>query len=242
MVQKMRLKLAFAAFMSLGCMLPEWVGATTLVVTPTLINLAPGQTSATVEIQNHGLAPVALQARVFAWSQTGDNDMLVPTSDIIISPPIFTTPVGASQTVRLLLRGAARASQGSSYRLLLDEVPVASAKRGQVVVALRMSLPVMITSSQTGPALLTWHAERTPDGNIILTAVNAGLTYAIVSGMEVTMADGSHPMALPLGKNPYVLAGSRRQWIVRSSSAASRIPLRLSFDTQAGRTDQALIP
>lgn len=130
--------------------------ASELEIAQVLLNLAPGQTSPTIEVRNRGDAPVTIQARPFLWSQALDDDVLMPTSEIILSPPIFTIPPGATQTVRLLFRGDARTDSGRdrSYRLLLDEMPSAGARNGQVAVTLRMSVPVFVASTRSSPALL----------------------------------------------------------------------------------------
>jgi fimbrial chaperone protein len=235
----MRRIAVLAALVFCSGVFPEKAGAASLEISPVVINLAPRQTSATIEVLNRGGDPVAVQARAFVWSQTGDDDTLTPTKDIIVSPPIFTIPEGSSQTVRLLLRnaGAGVGGRDHSYRLLLDEVPAANSDSKQLVVALRLSIPVM-AHAVAAVSALKWQMEHTPDGQIVLKAINTGNAYALVSAMEITLSDGSHPKAAPRGKNPYVLPGAERRWIVEGRGAPGA--LRLNLTTQAGRTDQTL--
>jgi fimbrial chaperone protein len=218
-------------------------GASELEVAPVLLNLAPGQTSATMEVRNRDDAPVTIQARPFLWSQTQDDDVLTPTSEMILSPPIFTIPAGATQTVRLLLRGDARIETGRdrNYRLLLDEVPSAHTRNGQVTVTLRMSVPVFATSEGSSPAL-TWTAARSPGGEFVLTAANTGRAYVRVNALEATLADGSHPDVTAQGKSPYVLAGAQRRWVLEEPVAAGDSPLRLRVTTHLGTSDVTLSP
>jgi fimbrial chaperone protein len=230
-----------AAVISLGCLLSGKIQAASLEISPVIVNLAPGQTATTIEVTNRGGAPAAIQARFYAWTQAGDEDTLTPTQDIILSPPIFTVPAGASQTMRLLLRVGIVAGAERSYRLLLDEVPPANTENRQIEIALRISLPVIVASASSGASVLQWRAERGPGGEIQLTAINAGRAYAKVSAIDVTLSDGSHPKVISRGKNPYILVDANRHWTVQGSGGAAGGPLRLSVVTQAGKSEQSLV-
>lgn len=229
-----------AALIALGCLFSGHVQAASLEVSPLTVSLAPGQTAATIEVTNHGGTPAALQARAFSWSQAGDEDRLAPTQEIILSPPIFTVPEGASQTVRLLFRDSAGSGGERSYRLLLDEVPPASQRTKQLVIALRISLPVIAASAAATTPALQWRTERGPAGQIVLTATNSGRSYDRVGAIEVTLADGSHPKVVPVSSNSYVLPGAQRHWTVQGSVPGER--MRLSVTSLAGKSEQTLYP
>jgi fimbrial chaperone protein len=239
----MRRTTVLVALVSLGCILSGRTLAASLEFSPLFVNLAPGQTTATVEVTNRGGAPAAVQARAFRWTQAGDADTLIPTNDIILSPPIFTVPDGAAQTIRLLLRGGPGAGGERSYRLLLDEVPPANAAKRQVVMAMRVSLPVIVEPAGVPPVTLQtlqWRAEHGPDGRTVLTATNTGAAYDKVNAIAVTLADGSHPKLLAGAANAYVLPGAQRHWSLEGRSAGG--PLQLSVTSQAGKRELTLTP
>jgi len=237
----MRLSPILAALIASGCLLSGKIQAASLEISPVTINLAPGQTTTTVEVKNVGGAPAAIQARAYSWTQAGDDDALNPTQDIIVSPPIFTIPEGASQTLRLLLRVGSGAGGERSYRLLLDEVPPANAGKKQIVITLRVSLPVIAASASSPASTLEWRSERGPGGKTLLTVLNTGHSYDRVGTIDVTLADGSHTKAVPRGKNTYVLAGAQRHWIVQGGGTSAG-PLRLSVTTQGGKSEHTLGP
>jgi fimbrial chaperone protein len=238
----MRSTAALTSLISLGCLLATKVDAASLEISPVMVTLATGQTAAVIEVQNRGDSATAVQARAYSWTQAGDDDALTPTHDIILSPPIFTLPRGASQTVRLLLRGGGGAGGERSYRLLLDEVPAANAGNKQIVIALRVSLPVIAASASPTPPTLQWRAERGAGGETVLTAVNTGQAYDRVGAIDVTLSDGSHPKVVARGTNTYVLPAAQRHWSVQGSGGASAGPLRLSVTTQAGKSVHTLAP
>jgi fimbrial chaperone protein len=236
----MRPTTILAALIAFGCLHAGTLRAGSLEILPVIVVLTPGQTTATIEVKNRGDNPAAIQTRPYSWAQRGDEDTLTPTQEIILSPPIFTVPAGASQTVRLLLRGGAEAAGDRSYRLLLDEVPAANIRNRQIDIALRVSMPVMVSMGSPAPELLQWRAERSPDGQTELTAVNPGKAYDRVNAIAVTLADGSQPKVIANGGNSYVLPGAQRHWIVQARGGAPRGELRLSVTTQGGKSEHIL--
>jgi fimbrial chaperone protein len=231
-------KLALAALLWPGCLLSGEANATSLEITPVAIHLVPGQNSTTIEVMNRGGLAIAIQLRAYAWSQNGDQDVLVPTHEVILSPPIFTVPSGKTQTIRLLLRPGAPGAGQRSYRLLLDEVPSAAAKDRQVMIAMRVSLPVIIASAAPKPKSLVWRAKRGPGSQIMLSATNSGNVYDRIQAIAVTFADGSEAKVASTASNSYLLAGAERHWLVQGNGAARE--LRLSVTTQAGKSEQGL--
>jgi len=234
----MRLEPVLAALTAAGCLFFGTAQAAVLEISPVTIGLAAGQGATTIEVRNRGDAPVAVQVRAYAWAQSGDEDVLTPTRDLILSPPIFTVPAGGSQTLRLLARGGAAVAGERSYRLLLDEVPAISQGQ-QIVIALRVSLPVIIAAASPAPKGLRWRVGRAPGGETVLSATNAGLGYDAVQAIVVTLADGSRRSAVARGKNPYILAGAERHWVVDGH----RLPaggLRLNVTSRNGKSEQTL--
>ena len=204
-----------------------------------MVNLLPGQKVMTIEVTNRGGVPAAIQIRAYGWSQIDDEDMLSPTRDIVLSPPIFTVPEGVSQTVRLLLRGERTADREGTYRLLIDEVPPTNNRDQQVAIAMRVSLPVIVASTALVSHKLQWRAARLPGGQILLSASNLGQTYDKIQDMVVTLPDGTQPKAVARGNNPYILAGAQRHWLVQDTATPTG-SLHLSTTTRAGKGEHSL--
>lgn len=235
----MNWKSAAAGLLMLGCLFSGVAKATSLEITPIAVYLVPGQTSVTIEVTNRGGADTAIHLRAFGWAQSGDKDVLTPTRDIILSPPIFTISKGATQTIRLLVRPGAAEAGERNYRLLIDEVPPASLGGQNVVIAMRVSVPVIVASAAPEPRELQWRARRGPGGTITLSATNVGNSYERVQAISVALADGSQPAVTLAAANTYVLAGVQRQWIVAEGANVAQ-QLRLSVTTQSGKSEQIL--
>lgn len=87
-------------------------------------------------VSNRGDAAVTLQVRGFTWTQEGGEDRLVPVTDVIVAPAIFSLAAGGAQVVRALVQAPA-ADRERTYRLLIDELP--GARTGAQVQPLRSS-------------------------------------------------------------------------------------------------------
>jgi fimbrial chaperone protein len=237
----MRPTLALAALL-LGGVLARGVQAASLEVSPVIVTLAPGQTATTIATANRGGTPIAIQARIYRWTQTDGEDVLTPTVEIIVSPPIFTLPAGGTQTLRLLLRGGSAAAGERTYRLVLDEVPPAAATNRQVTFALRQSLPVFMDASPSVRPALQWRAERGAGGETTLTATNASPAYDKITALEVALADGSHPKVVSHSTSLYVLSGDAHRWTVQTRGPGPGGPLRVSVTTMNGKSELTLTP
>lgn len=234
----MRLKPVLAALIAWCCLPSSAAFASSLEISPVSVNLVAGQNVKVIEIRNRGGSAVAIQIRAFAWSQAGDTDSLTPTKDLILSPPIFTIPAGASQTIRLLLRGKGGVGE-RSYRLLVDEVPSSNVQRNQVGIAFRVSMPVIAAAVAPPSRNLAWRARRGPGNQILLSAANTGNAYDKVHAIAVTLPDGSQPKIASIGDNPYLLPGAQRQWVVQGATPPAN--LRLNVTTQAGTSEHVLV-
>ena len=235
----MNWKSVAAGLLLFGCLLSGGAKATSLEITPIAVHLVPGQNATTIKVMNRGGAATAIQLRAYAWAQSGDKDVLTPTRDIILSPPIFTIAKGGTQTIRLLLRPGAAGAGERNYRLLIDEVPPVSVAGGNVVIAMRLSVPVIVASAAPKSRSLQWRASRGPGDSITLFASNAGNAYERIQAISATLADGSQPAVAATAANSYILPGVERQWTVQTSAGDAR-QLRLSVTTQSGKSDQIL--
>jgi fimbrial chaperone protein len=214
--------------------------AATLTISPVSVFFDSGVTSALLEVKNLGPHQATLQARIYGWSQSGNEDVLVPTSDIIMSPPIATILAGGSQTFRLLLRPGAKADTGRErhYRILLDEIPAASTGPARVGFAMRSSIPVFVMPPKPTSSSLVWRAARDGNGAVIVTATNATAAYDKIFELAVIHTDGSVHNGVTQGTNAYVLPHAQRNWAVPGENSVGSI--RLNVTTRNGKTAETL--
>ncbi|MFG0233579.1 fimbria/pilus periplasmic chaperone, partial [Achromobacter sp. 413638] len=67
-------------------------GAATLQISPVMVDMAPQQGASGITLRNPDAMPVYGQVRVYAWEQRDGDDVLLPTDEIQVSPPIIQVP------------------------------------------------------------------------------------------------------------------------------------------------------
>jgi fimbrial chaperone protein len=214
---------------SLACAL---VHAGSFMANPIRLVVPAGANATSLTLENTGGEPVLVQAEVLAWSQADGKDVLTPSEDLVVSPPIFKVAAGASQIVRV---GVVRRNAGDrelTYRVFLQEVPEPPAPGAQGVnVALRLGLPVFVMPRANTAPQLAWRAVRDP-GGVKVTVTNSGNAHAQLIECRVVRENGTVVAEQPLAA--YVLPGSTRSWVVKTGSVSSAEKLRLSVQTAGG--------
>ena len=106
----------------LSVAVPAAALASSLQVAPVNIEVpAPGAAS-TITLKNSGSGSVNAQIRVFKWTQVDGKDQLVPTKEVVASPPAVKLGPGKSSVVRIVRRSKSPTATEESFRLVVDEV------------------------------------------------------------------------------------------------------------------------
>jgi fimbrial chaperone protein len=210
----------------------------TFSISPVGAELSAAAQTEAFTLRNQEDAPVVVQAEMFAWEQSGGEDRLTPTRDVLVSPAVFTIPGNGSQLVRVALRRPVDGQRELSYRLLLTEVPqkTESTVTG-LNMALRLSLPVFVAPQALTAARLEWTVAP-GDAGIPLTARNTGNAHARVLSFSVTPAGATAPV-MQQNVATYVLPGQARTWTLdnKNDPAAASTEwrrLRVTGSTEAG--------
>lgn len=208
----------------------------TFSVTPVRIYMKPTDRAVAVTITNESNEPVVLQADLYTWSQKADGtDETVLTEDLILSPPIIKLAAKAQQVVRLARLKPADASRQLTYRMIMREIPEASAPGGnvQVRIALALSMPVFITPPPAKREM-SCQAARSGAALVNVTCANKGSAYAQVR--EVVLKQGEQILGRFEG-GAYILPGARKVIPVKTEHAppGGRLQLVVTYDD--GRAD-----
>ncbi len=187
--------------------------AGTLQVNPVLVAIDHDHRTGSVTVRNEEATPVTIRAYPLAWRQADGDDVYEETAAMIVSPPVFTIPPGATQLVRVGLRNPAGANQ--AYRLIIEEVPEATRATG-IRVALRLNLPLYAMIQPGSPAELRWSASRQSDGGWLLEAANPGSGYIRLDHAAAARATGfTFGDTIAFGT---VLPGASRRWRLDAST------------------------
>jgi fimbrial chaperone protein len=190
--------------------LPQTVVAASLQVSPVSFDLPATASATQLTLRNLGEESINVQIRVFRWSQEDGEEVLTPTTDLVVSPPAASLEPGQNHIVRLVRTSNQPVTGEESYRLLIDELPQPR-ETGQSTVSFvfRYSMPVFFSEDNAQPEL-SW--QTLVDGDkLVVRAQNAGTRHVRLSGLQLTNASGE---SLSLAKNlaGYVLPDSSLQW------------------------------
>ena len=211
---------------------PAVASASSLQITPISIEVpAPGAASA-VTLNNPGADAVNAQIRIFKWVQNNGEDELIPTKDVVASPPAAKLAPGKKSVIRVVRLGKTPAAAEENYRLIVDELPKpVKAGSAGVGFSVRYSIPVFF-SKAGDDADLSWQAT-VAKGLLVLKAENSGgrrvrlASLAVVNGSGKTIKVGE-------GLAGYVLGQSWRQWIVKSKAIAAGGTIKITAQGDNG--------
>ncbi|MDZ4375004.1 MAG: fimbria/pilus periplasmic chaperone [Phenylobacterium sp.] len=227
---------AAMALLALGVS-PSVAGA--LRVSPVGLDLPAGRAAATLTLRNDDEAPMNVQVRVFRWTQGVEGESLVPTDEVVVSPPIAPLAARSERVVRVVRLGP-ESDRETSYRVVVDQLPPAPGAQGQQVrLLMRHSVPLFFTPAGGAAPKLELTTERGPEG-LRLLAVNRGARRVRLANPRLLDHHGRE-VAAKTGLLGYVLAGSQTAWDLPLEATASA-PVRFVADSDVGPIDVILAP
>lgn len=200
-----------------GLALMGQVEAGKLQIAPVSIDVpAPGAASS-VTLTNTGRTVMAVQARIFRWSQGKRGERFHNTKNVVVSPPIVKLRPGKKAVVRIVRLSKKPVNTEENYRLLIDEIPSkARTNRSTVRMVMRYSLPVFFGPGEYAKPKTAWNVYQR-GGKLIVAGANYGQTRLKLSQMRVVDGRGR---AVDFGKglNGYVLSQSSKTFYTNSGS------------------------
>ncbi len=159
------------------------------------------------------------QIRVFKWVQKNGKDEMVPTKEVVASPPAVKLQPGKKVVVRIVRMSKTPAATEEPFRLIVDEVPKPP-KTGHAGVgfAVRYSIPVFF-SKPGDDTSLSWKASFVK-GQLVLQASNGGGRRVRLADLKVVSAGGK-TVRIGEGLAGYVLGQSSKRWIVKGGAKAA---------------------
>ncbi len=187
-----------------------------LEVSPIGLVLASDEAAGSFTFSNVEARPIHAQARIFRWTQDEKGEeVLSPTQDILVSPPILAIDPRGSQEIRLI-RQQTGGSEELQYRLIVDEIPepAAPVAKQQIRLVLRYSIPIFLNAIERPVPTLQWHAQSMGKDSTLFTIKNTGKVRAQIA--QTWLQSGSEAQAktvasLSDGLWAYVLPGKTIQ-------------------------------
>ncbi len=204
--------------------------AAALQVSPVLLQVQAPGAATKMTVRNEGAQPLAVQTRVFRWTQRNGQDVLEPTDAVVASPPIVNLASRVDYAVRVVRTSRQPIPQEEAYRLFVDEIPDAARRaKGTVTLAVRHSIPVFFMSPEAEPPKLAWSVQNL-GGRLKVTATNEGGRRVRIARLKV--GDGKTNVSFGEGLVGYALARSSMSWTVAAPRAlAGTVTITAQGDT-----------
>ncbi|OUJ88095.1 pilus assembly protein, partial [Acinetobacter nosocomialis] len=195
---------------------PTFVDAASIRLSPISLEMVDNQTASSLSIYNQSSESSNFQTRVFEWLQVDGKDQLIPTDDVVISPPVFKLPSDGSFNLRVVRVNATPVTDEKAYRIILDELPqpVDSRKVSQgVTVLLRSSLPLFVVNKNAF-AQINWKIENSQN-QPFLVLNNTGTRHALLSYLSIIDKTTNNSYPIPVNTvNGYILKKKMKSYAI----------------------------
>lgn len=228
----------FALVAWLGFAMPANSGD--LRLEPVSLTLAPDQAATSLWLSNTGQQPLQAQVRLFAWTQDGGGEVLAPTRELAVSPPLLEVPPLGRQRIRLVRLGTGAPAAETAYRLVVDELPGDRSVAATAPDALlRYSIPVFVQPlAPAASSRLSARIEQDVAGGRRLRLDNSGERHARISALTFVGTGGRRHLLAP-NLAGYVLPGRYKHWPLPD---ALGLPPYGRFEADVNGQPQVLVP
>lgn len=199
-------------------------------IDPVRIELSQQQQTAALTVKNSSDQATSIQIQAVEWSQHEGKDIYKPTTELLVSPPIFTIAPKSEQVIRVALRRQADSAKELTYRISLQELPPQQTQSFMGVhVALRVSLPVFVQSTiGLSEPKMSWEVLQLPENQLKVVLRNTGNAHVQVSDFSLYVPGNNTPIAGEAGSS-YVLSGQTQEWRLKTNTPEKIAGNRLHF-------------
>ncbi|MBY0611111.1 MAG: molecular chaperone [Beijerinckiaceae bacterium] len=210
------------------------VHAAQLRVEPILLEMNSPAAAGTLTLHNGADTEIAVQTRVQRWSQSGGQETLEPTSDVVASPPAVTLAPGADYVIRIVRVTKAAVQREESYRVIVDQLPDQRRRPAQAVnLLIRQSIPVFFRDPRITASKVTWSVRRQGQA-VALAAENSGDERVRIAALNLKDASG-RTLSFGKGLIGYVLGRSAMSWpLPQAAGLTLKGPISISAETDKG--------
>ncbi len=198
-------------------------------VTPIGLFFDDGVMTETLKVTNLDAAPITVQLSAYDWQQDDQGkDIYTPSDDIIFFPKIIKIEPSKEQIIRVGIQGETKAlDQERSYRVFIDELPIAAPGEMVMQFTLSMSIPVFIKADREHKQVLL-EQVAVKHSQVVATIRNLGNTHVKVQTLKAATLDAAGAIAHETEiKGWYLLAGQKHSYELSLPEQACRAARQL---------------
>lgn len=197
---------------------PSMIFAASMRISPISVEILDTQNASSISLYNQSNESTDLQVRVFEWTQKNGQDVLTPTDDIAVSPPILSLQADDSFNLRVVRVDSTPVLNEKAYRIIIDELPkpIDHRKADQGLnILLRSSLPMFITNKNATSKIEG--KINTVSDNSFAVINNTGSRHILLS--KLVIIDKTENKSYPIKVttlNGYLLAGQTKNYFIEN--------------------------
>lgn len=209
--------------------------ASSINVSPVRIFFKEGKAVTSIKVTNQSETAVMVQTKLVSWQQQGDQEILEPSDDLIVSPPIFELPPNGTQTVRFAQRAPTINKVEKTYRVFISELPIVDESRtsgsvgAKIAVNLRLSLPIFIPPSEDRKDFKFSLRPSCEDDGMVFIAKNIGTLHDRIASFKIRDEE-SDSVLYETADARYILPGATITWSVPIKKDISKQSLKAYVD------------
>ncbi|OAM52345.1 hypothetical protein A7981_02345 [Methylovorus sp. MM2] len=218
------------------------VGASALQITPLRLEFTKLQSMTTLTIKNRGTTATLVQMDVYKWTQQNGEDVLEPSRDVLVSPPVFTVDPHGEQVIRAVVRRKPDEQKEITYRLFLREIADRATEESTnetVRVLLGFSLPIFVKPNIASEHDVVWTAKKLADHKVSIKLNNQGQQHLQVSSFQLENEQGK--IITGQSQMSYVLPDNHREWMLDIEDPDPGPTINLVAKTDSGELREKLV-
>lgn len=209
-------------------------GTASLQVSPIRLEIQPEQKSTSLEIINYSEKPLSLHLSAVTWKKPFGKDVLEPTKDVIVSPPIVTLEPQEKQIIRIAVRVPPDAKRGRSYRLIIKEFESKISLPSYVInTLLEIRVPVMVAPLAPSVPKILWTISKLNNKKLKVSLKNAGESYISLHGISLRCTNAEKPFVEDQASY-YILPNQKQDYEFESPDSFKGSTVEITADTSQG--------
>jgi fimbrial chaperone protein len=225
--------LAIALFLAA---IPLGVVAGSLKVVPIRVSLDDPSATAVLTLTNQGQDRITVQLDAKAWDQDDQGaDRFSETSDVVFFPRMLELEPEAQRIIRIGFQGEFKPVREKTYRIFLQELPVAQPGVTALRFAVTLSIPVFVRPG-TEISDIAIAAVTQEHGRLRVEVRNDGNAHVMVGGIRIRGLDAAgHPVFSNEMRGWYLLADSSRSYELPVPQDNCSRAAKIGVEVQTGR-------
>lgn len=171
--------------------IPFAVLASSLRVTPIKVTFDDQSTTAVLKLMNEGDGKITVQLDAKSWDQDDQGaDSYTDTRDIVFFPKILEIAPATERIIRIGYQGNTALAIEKTYRVFVQELPIAKPGEAALTFAMTFSIPIFIRPDVERNDVII-EDVNSRHGQVRVTVRNDGNTHVMVDHIKLKGLDAA---------------------------------------------------